>query len=114
MGEVNIIIETLCEKFGTTIQLLAPEMAKMNIIENIVIVAICGIIIIFLSKLIKKLIKRYKENPYDDFNIIWLIFAPIATAISIIILCVSLVELFGWIVFPTGKMIEEIIGMLKG
>ena len=48
--EVNVIINNLCTKFGTTIQNLVPEMARLNIAEGITTIIICVIVFICLYK----------------------------------------------------------------
>ena len=112
--EVNIIIDNLCTKFGTTLQNLIPEMAKANIAEDIVIIIICAIVSIVMYKIFKKGWECYKEEDYYDKEgyVLMIICAIIIGIIFVIILSYSIVNLTGWIASPTAKTIQVIISMI--
>ena len=115
MGEeVNIIIDNLCAKFGTTLQNLVPEMARMNIAEDIVIIIICAIVSIIMYKIFKKGWKWYKEEDYYDKEgyALMMICAIIVGVIFVIILSYSIVNLTGWIASPTAKTVQTVISMI--
>lgn len=111
MGEeVNIIIDNLCTKLGTTVQTLIPEMAKMNILEGIVTIIICVIILIFLYKVSVKTWNYSKE--YDSEYGLLLLVTGFAAVIFTIILSITIVSTTGWIASPTAKTIGTIISMV--
>lgn len=108
--EVNIIIDNLCTKFGTTVQTLVPEMAKMNISEGIVTIIICVIILIFLYKASVKIWNYSKK--YDSEYGLLLLVTGFAAVIFTIILSITIVSTTGWITSPTAKTIGTIISMV--
>lgn len=112
--EINIIIDNLCAKFGTTLQNLVPEMARMNIAEDIVIIIICAIVSIVMYKIFKKGWKSYKDEDYYDKEgyALMMICAIIVGVIFIIILSYSIVNLTGWIASPTAKTVQTVISMI--
>ena len=115
MGEeVNRVIDNLCAKFGTTLQNLVPEMARMNIAEDIVIIIICAIVSIVMYKIFKKGWKSYKDEEWYDKEeyIIMIICAILVGAIFVIILSFSIVNLTGWIASPTAKTVQTVISMI--
>ena len=116
MGEeINIIIDNLCTKFGTTLQNLIPEMAKVNIAEDIVTIIICAIVSIVMYKIFKKGWKCcQEEDVYDKGEYIFMVTCAIVIgAIFGIILSCSIVDLTGWIASPTAKTIREIVSMIN-
>ena len=111
--EINTIIDNLCAKFGTTLQNLIPEMARMNIAEDIVIIIICTIASIVMYKIFKKGWKCYKEDSYDKEEYIFMILCAIIVGIIfVIILSYSIVNLTGWIASPTAKTVQTVISMI--
>lgn len=115
MGEeVNIIIDNLCTKFGTTLQNLVPEMTKMNIAEDIVVIIICAIVSIVVYKIFKKGWNIYKkEDCYDKEEYIFMIICAILVGIIFtVILSFHIVDLTGWIASPTAKTIRAIVSMI--
>lgn len=112
MGEeVNIIIDNLCNKFGTTIQTLVPEMVKMYIAENIVSIAICVILLIILYKVIIKVREYIKEQDCCLEPVILIPCLPLGIIIGL--LSAYIVSLVGWIASPMAKAIETIGTMIK-
>ncbi len=112
MGEeVNIIIDNLCNKFGTTIQTLVPEIAKMRIAEDIVSIAICTILLIIICKIIKKVREYIKEQDCGLEPVILIPCLPLGIIIGL--LSAYIVSLVGWIASPMAKTIETIGMMIK-
>lgn len=111
MGEetVNSIIDNLCTKFGTTLQNLIPEMAKMYIAKDIVTIIILGIISTVMYKLYKKYSKKNEFFDYE-FQIILIVSFGIISTVALIF---SIIDFTGWIASPTAQTIEMIIGMVK-
>lgn len=113
MGEeINTIIDNLCAKFGTTLQNLVPEMARMSIAEEIAVIIISIIIIVIMYKLSMKIWKRSIEMSDPD-EAIPLIFTITGGVVFTGILSFSIISLIGWIASPTAKTIEMIMGMIK-
>ncbi len=106
---VNSIIDNLCTKFGTTLQNLIPEMAKMYIARNIVIIIIFGIMSIVTYKLYKKYSKINEFSDYERQMILTISFGIMST----VVLILSIVDLTGWIASPTAEVVEMIMGMVK-
>lgn len=108
---VNSIIDNLCTKFGTTLQNLIPEMAKMYIAKYIIGIIILGIIAIVMWSLFRKYQKKSEEDFASyDFQIILTVSFGIISTVALI--C-SVIEFTGWIASPTAECIETIIKMIK-
>ena len=109
--EVNVIINNLCTKFGTTIQNLVPEMARMNIAEGITTIIICIIIFICLYKISVNIWNYCKE--IDDSDCVFF-FIPIfiTGVVSFVFFVSSIVSSVGWIASPMAKTIKEIMSMI--
>lgn len=118
-NEVNSIIDNLCEKLGTTISDLTPEMARMCIAENITI-----IVAIILSALVTiilgfKIIKHKSSSLYNDNDWIsiiagitigtLIIFSVIGIMLCLIIFIPDTIE---WIVAPKARMAEYILNKI--
>ena len=103
--EVNIIINNLCTKFGTTIQNLVPEMARMNIAEEITTIIICVIIFICLYKISVKIWNCYKETDDSEYTFF---FVPIfiTGVVSFVFFISSVISSVGWIASPMAKTIQ--------
>lgn len=112
MGEeVNIIIDNLCNKFGTTIQALVPEMAKMYIAKDIVSIAICVIFLVIIYKIMTKVWEYIKEQDCGLEPIILIPCLPLGIVVSLF--CVHITDFVGWIASPMAKTIETIVMMIK-
>lgn len=106
---VNSIIDNLCTKFGTTLQNLIPEMAKMYIAKYVVVIIILGIISTVMYKLYKKYSKKNEFFDYEFQIILTVSFGIVST----VVLIISIVDLTGWIASPTAEVVEMIMGMVK-
>lgn len=118
-NEVNGIIDNLCEKLGTTISDLTPEMARMCIAENITIIVLIILLVLVTTILGFKVIKRKSSSLYDDND--WAsIMASIVTGTLIvfsvlgIMLCllVFIPDTIEWIVAPRARMAEYILNKM--
>ena len=110
--EVNVIINNLCTKFGTTIQNLVPEMARMNIAEGITVIIICVIIFICLYKISVKIWNYCKETADSDC-VFFFIPIFITGVISFVFFISYIISSVGWIASPMAKTIKEIISMIN-
>ena len=114
MNEINIVIDNLCEKLGTTVEYLIPEITKVNTVS-----AIYGIVIFGIFTVISVLIFRYSwkkyhaEDCYDDLGPILGMATAVMTGVITISLMLSNVgELIKWISSPTAMAISKLMGML--
>ena len=104
--EINEIINSLCERFGTTAEKLIPAMARYYIATNSFGLILGLILMLAGAFLFPKAIKA----DADSFNDTAWIVGPIALIVIGIIpvlLCGS--EIIGWIVSPTGATIQLLI-----
>lgn len=105
-SEINEVINTLCEKLGTTGQYLVPELAKINIAEGIIWGIVSLIIVIVSIYFLPKAWKYDKNNGEYSF---WIIIPIASIAIFGLIFMVALSDTVGWIISPTAKTISYII-----
>ena len=111
-NEINMIIDNLCQKLGTSATFLIPELAKRAIAENIVSIIITVLIGKCMIEIIARITKYAKEE--DDYDIcIFNIFPGIALAIDFFVFGFSAIDLAGWVASPTAKAIEQIASMIK-
>ena len=111
-NEINIIIDNLCQKLGTSATFLIPELAKKEIAENIIIIIITALFGKCMIEIIARITKWAKEE--DDCDLcIFIIFPGVALLIDFSMFAFSAVDLAGWIASPTAKAIEQIASMIK-
>ena len=111
-NEINIIIDNLCQKLGTSATFLIPELAKKEIVENIIIIIITALFSKCMIEIIARITKWAKEE--DDCDLyIFNIFPGVALVIAFSTFAFSAVDLAGWIASPTAKAIEQIASMIK-
>lgn len=115
-NEVNSIIDNLCEKLGTTISDLTPEMARMNIAENITVIVFTILLVLVTIILGFKVIKRKGSSLYDDNDWVSIIASIITGTLIVfsalgIMLClvVFIPDTIKWIVAPNARMAEYIL-----
>ena len=111
-SEINMIIDNLCQKLGTSATFLIPELAKKEIAENIITIIITVLFGKCMIEVIARITKWAKEE--DDCDLcIFNIFPGIALAIDFFVFGFSAIDLAGWIASPTAKAIEQIASMIK-
>lgn len=126
-NDVNVIIDNICNKLGTTVEAVVPEYTKYMIASKLVTL-ITGVVITFIAaKLtsmmltsIKKRIAEYKEEYdgddcldlfYEDwfvpyiFGSIALIFVGAAGIVTLI----NGLDIIPWIVSPQGAFIADMM-----
>lgn len=111
-SEINMIIDNLCQKFGTSATFLIPELAKRAIAENIVSIIITVLIGRCMIEIIARITKWAKEEDDCDLCVL-IIFPGVALVIDFLVFAFSVVDLAGWIASPTAKAIEQIASMIK-
>ena len=111
-SEINMIIDNLCQKFGTSAAFLIPELAKKEIAENIITIIITALFGKCMIEIIARIVKYAKEEEDSDFFVL-IIFYGMGLAIDFFALAFSAADLAGWIASPTAKAIEQIASMIK-
>ena len=115
-NNVNSIINNLCDKLGTTVDYLIPEMAKYYITRHTVGVIISIIIIIILCIFLTIIYKSMKNGDIDYDIPDYLFLFGIATIVEFIpffIFVYNLTELSGYLASPTAAVIKEILFYLN-
>lgn len=108
-NEVNNIINNLCEKLGTTVTNLTPEMARMNIAEDMVAIVITALFAIGIA-----IFWRWANSGKHDFDEDWL---AVVMFILLLICAVGVAlcafdfipDLVKWAVAPKARMAEYIL-----
>ena len=107
-NEINVVIDNLCNKLGTTVENLIPELARYHIAMQIVGIVICVVAIFVGVGLYHKGMKA--DDFYaDDWLVAGGIFLGAVAAFTAIILVVLLT---GWIASPTAAGISKLIHLL--
>ena len=113
-SEINMIIDNLCQKLGTSATFLIPELAKKEIAEcavGLVFAVLVGVILVCVVKRISRRIEA-DDLDIDDAGFLY-IFPGFALLADFIVISVYAGDLAGWIASPTAKAIEKIASMLK-
>lgn len=112
--EINAIIDSLCQKLGTSATYLIPELAKKEIAEaavGLVFEVLVGVIVVYLMR---RIAKRMEEEQIDiEDSFFFFIFPGFALLADFIMISVYAGNLAGWIASPTAKAIEKIAEMIK-
>ena len=111
-NEINVIIEKLCEKLGTSAQFLIPELAKLNIAINIYTIIACIIAAVVLAALGMWGVKNRKDE-FDTTHEIIAIVAFVCCVIAVVLVIVAGCDLIGWFVSPEAMAFKQIIDTLK-
>lgn len=117
--EINIVIDNLCSKLGTTIEYLIPELAKAEITSSIFQIIIFGIFSVCFIYVVYKLVKFFltnSENYIDDFRAVGgtvaLIFSSIAVVVFMISIFGNIYSLIMWNNYPYVMSLKYITEML--
>ena len=113
-SEINMIIDNLCQKLGTSATYLIPELAKKEIAETavgLVFAVLVGVILVYLTKRIAERMEEEQIDMEDGF--FFFIFPGFALVIDFVAISVFAGNLAGWITSPTAKAIEKIAEMIK-
>lgn len=124
-NDVNTIIDNICNKLGTTVEMVVPGYAKYMIASKLVTL-ITGVVIAFfgtalmhmLMTSLKKKIAEYKEeygSTDDWWSEDWAISYIIGDAVIIIIGIIAVAHIVSglhfipWIISPQGAFIAEVM-----
>ena len=123
-NDVNVIIDNICNKLGTTVEMVVPEYAKYMIASKLTALIIGMAIAFFATALmnmliasLRKRIAKYREKYdsddwYDEDWVIPHVIGGIALIFVGIVGTVTLVnglDIIPWIVSPQGAFIAEVI-----
>ena len=112
--EINIIVNNLCDKLGTSVKLLIPELTRLRIVESVTLLVIFLIFLIvglyFLPRVWKY--DHRERNIYQDDSM-WFLFPSSIIIIGIFGTISSLFSLVGWLTSPTAKAVLEIMRMVR-
>lgn len=119
------IIDQIASKLGVAAKYIIPELARMEIAQCIVgIVASASTLVVALV-VITKAVKNLRQASEDDrlswsdkgdrqiLCIIIIFIAGIIGFAAALMFSVETSELCGWLVSPTAKSIEYVMGALK-
>ena len=124
-SEVNDVINNICEKLGTTADIIVPEFARYMAAKNIKTL-ILGLIFLILDAVIvksflkwrKRCITEYKEKHNGDEDwvddqrfpaVIGFCIIIGALSISSFIFILSGLDFINWMVSPKGAFVEYIL-----
>ena len=117
-NDVNVVVNTLCEKFGTTAEFLIPEVAKYKVSTSFAkVVSLYILLIIFfigLKKCFEKITKEMdipKHEPFEYTTCIIILAGVCAFIISEMYWL--LLEFVGWMASPYGAMISLVLESMK-
>ena len=108
--QVNEVIDNLCQRIGSTQQMLVPEMARLCIARSWVDAVFCGVLFLFGFIGLAVSIKSYKKD--SD----WLIGIILFSIVAILFFCLlwaSVSNAIQWQAAPTAKAVEYILELVR-
>lgn len=114
MENVNEIIDSICNKLGTTVEFVVPEYARMAIVGNVVL-----ILVIFAVGYggyigLRKLHKFCEEEvDYDAYLAAAIVFAFAFAIFSVATIIVSSMELAQAIASPHAFFVKAVMEVIK-
>lgn len=116
-SEINSVIDNLCNKLGTTVDYLLPEIARYHQGKAIALLVIgiltflMGFIIVLISK--KQLAKEDNDDIIDEIMGVVITVGSFMTFGSIIITIVGISQLIIWFYAPEGAAIQSLLDSLR-
>ena len=107
-------INQLCEKFHTTIDNLIPVYAKYMATKDIIGIVIEIIIIAVCISVLTSMYQNYKQNKYDEFDILpFVIVAISAVVLLIFVICFfyDIYDLILWHTCPELRFLDKVLHM---
>ena len=115
--QVNEVIDNLCQKIGSTQQMLVPEMARLIIARSCVNAAFCAILCVVCILLLVKWTRVMKSDECSwDEEQTWTmisIFSGVALFICFVFLWFNVSEAVQWQAAPTAKAVEYILNLVR-
>lgn len=108
--QVNEVIDNLCQKIGSTQQMLVPEMARLCIARSWVDAAFCVVLFLLCSIGLVISIKKYRE---EDNWVIGIVAFSIFALVFFCILWASVSNAVQWQAAPTAKAVEYILELVR-
>lgn len=108
--QVNEVVDNLCQKIGSTQQMLVPEMARLCIARAWVDAVFCGVSVLLCTVGLVVSIKKYKEN---DNWCIGIVLFSIAAIVFFCLLWASVSNAIQWQAAPTAKAVEYILNLVR-
>lgn len=115
MENVNEIIDSICNKLGTTVEFIMPEYARMAIVGDVVLILVIFAVgyggYIGLRKLHK--FCEEKEHDYDLYLVVAIIIAVIFVIFGVSAIVASSVELTQAIASPHAFFVKAVMEAIK-
>ena len=107
-GNIDEIIDKLCNKFNVSTTYLISEFTKLHITQCVMLIAISSIVFGFLFYITPKV------WTYDEKEDTFFILIPICTGITFgTLFLVSLYVLISWFFSPTAMTVTTILEMMQ-
>ena len=115
--QVNEVIDNLCQKIGSTQQMLVPEMARLVIARSCVNAVFCAIMCLVCILLLVKWTRVMKDRgcgweEHETWTMISFV-SGIALIIFFVFLWFEVSEAVQWQAAPTAKTVEYILELVK-
>lgn len=108
--QVNEVVDNLCQKIGSTQEMLVPEMARLCIARSWVDAVFCGVLFLLCSIGLVVSIKNCRE---DDNWVIGIVIFSIAAVAFLCVLWTSVSNAIQWQAAPTAKAVEYILNLVR-
>ena len=123
-NNVNTIIDNICAKLGTTVEMVVPEYAKYMVARNlttfitgvgliILIVVLAKMLMVSLNKKIAEYKEEYESNDWWDagWSVLYLIGGVILVIIGFVALSILIsgLDFIPWLISPQGAFIAEVL-----
>ena len=123
-NNVNTIIDNICAKLGTTVEMVVPEYAKYMVASKlttfitgvgliILIVALAKMLMVSLNKKITEYKDEYESNDWWDagWSVLYLISGVVLIIIGFVALSILIsgLDFIPWLISPQGAFIAEVL-----
>lgn len=116
--DINEIVNTLCARFGTTVEFLIPEMGRYMVaikFAHLLFSLTLFIILILILRWSFRLSKQYFDK-YNDIPACYVATDILGSISSIILGCMlysDIVDFAGWMASPYGATVAMILEQMK-
>ena len=108
--QVNEVVDNLCQKIGSTQQMLVPEMARLCIARSWVDAVFCGVLFLLCSIGIVVSIKNLEK---DSDWVAGIVLFSIFAFVFLCLLWASVSNAVQWQAAPTAKAVEYILELVR-
>ena len=105
-------INQLCEKFHTTMDNLIPVYAKYMITKDIIGIVIEIIIIAICISILTSMYQSYKQNKYDEYDILPFVIISISAVILLIFVICFFYDIYNlilWHTYPELRFLDTVL-----